>query len=98
MNLDASSNIHRKPEAVLLSHEREKKKKYLQGKAVTSCDGVLGNEVKGVYFKTLPRREIRKVLFRNFKLHEVKEEHCNCTRQATYLCTRGSRIPMSRMS
>ena len=29
-NLDAPSNIHRKPEAVLLSHEREKKKKYLQ--------------------------------------------------------------------
>ena len=28
-NLDAPSNIHRKPEAVLLSHEREKKNKYL---------------------------------------------------------------------
>ena len=29
-NLDAPSNIHRKLEAVLLSHEREKKKKYIQ--------------------------------------------------------------------
>ena len=29
-NLDAPSNIHRKPEAVLLFHEREKRKKYLQ--------------------------------------------------------------------
>ena len=29
-NVDASSNIHRKPEAVLFSHEREIKKKYLQ--------------------------------------------------------------------
>ena len=29
-NVDAPSNIHRKPEHVLLSHEREKKKKYLQ--------------------------------------------------------------------
>ena len=28
-NLDAPSNLHRKPEAVLLSHEREKMK-YLQ--------------------------------------------------------------------
>ena len=56
-NLDAPSKIHRKPEAVLLSHEREKKKYYLQGclnqrrhfsPFVISCDGVLGNEAKEV--------------------------------------------------
>ena len=49
-------NIHWKPEAVLLSHDREKKK-YLQGylyqrlhfsPLVDSCDGVLGNEAKEV--------------------------------------------------
>ena len=49
-------NIHWKPEAVLLSHDREKKK-YLQGylyqrlhfsPLVVSCDGVLGNEAKEV--------------------------------------------------
>ena len=57
LNLDAPSNIHRKPEAVLLYHEREKRKKYLQpfldqrrhfSLFVISCDGVLGNEAKVV--------------------------------------------------
>ena len=56
-NLDAPSNIHRKPETVHLSREREKKKKYLQAcldqrrhfsPFVVSCDGVLGNEAKVV--------------------------------------------------
>ena len=50
-NLDAPSNIHRKRDAVLLSHD----KKYLQAcldqrrqfsPFVVSCDGVLENEVK----------------------------------------------------
>ena len=54
-NLDAQSNIHQKSEAVLPSHEREKKKKYLQVcldqrhqffPFVVSCDGVVGNEAK----------------------------------------------------
>ena len=53
-NLDAPSNIHRRPEAV---HEREKKKKYLQScldqrrhfsAFVVPCDAVLGNEAKVV--------------------------------------------------
>ena len=66
---------------------------------------MLGNEAKVVLLnKTFrkTRQEIRKVqLLRNFKLYEVKDEHCNCTIQAThiYACIRGSRIPtMSRMS
>ena len=50
-NLDAPSNIHRNPNAVVLSHQREKKKKYLQAclhqrshfsPFVVSCDD--GNE------------------------------------------------------
>ena len=55
-NFDAPSNIDRKPEAVLLSHEREKtKKKYIKAcldqrrhfsPFVVSCGGVLGNEAK----------------------------------------------------
>ena len=54
-NLNAPSNIHRKPEVVLPSHELEKKKKYLQACLdqrrhfslfVVSCDGVLGNKAK----------------------------------------------------
>ena len=62
-NLDAPSNIHGKPEAVLLSHERETKKKYLQAcrdqrapsflSSVVSCDGVIGSEAKLLYDKTL---------------------------------------------
>ena len=62
-NLDAPSNIHQTPEVVLLSHEREKKKKYLQAcldqrrqfsPFVLSCDRVLGNKAKVVeYYKTL---------------------------------------------
>ena len=31
-----------------------------------------------------PRQEIRKVSFRNYKLPEVKDEHCNCTMQTGY--------------
>ena len=90
----APSIIHRKPEAVLLSHE-EKKKKYLQAcldqrrhfsPCEVSCDEVLANEAK-VVLQSLagrkPGQEIRKVLFRNVKLHEVKDEHCNCARHTT---------------
>ena len=56
-NLDAPANIHRKPEAVLLAHEREKKKKQLQAcldqrrhfsPFVVSCDEGLANETKVV--------------------------------------------------
>ena len=48
-NLDAPSNIHRKPQTFIRSHEREKKKKYIdayqyQRRHVSpfavSCDGV----------------------------------------------------------
>ena len=56
-NLHGQSNVDRKPEAVLRSHEREKKKKCLQAYLdqrrhffpfVVSCDGVLGNEARVV--------------------------------------------------
>ena len=53
-NLDAPFNTHRKPEAVLISHEREKKKKYCLAYLdhfsafVVSCDRVLENEPKVV--------------------------------------------------
>ena len=71
-NFDAPSNIHWKPDAVLLSHEREKKK-YLQAcpdqcchfsPFVVSCDGVLGNEAKvQLYYNPCrkPHQDIRKV-------------------------------------
>ena len=59
--------VSRKPEAVILSHEREKKKKYLQAfldqrrhvsPIAVSFDGVLGNEAKvQEYNKTSPRNQ-----------------------------------------
>ena len=82
-NLDtAPSNIHRNQEAVLRSHEREKKTKYLQRRHVSpfvvSTDGVLENEANVVPQPwRKPFQWIRKVLFRNFKLDEVNDEHCN---------------------
>ena len=47
-NLDAPSNIHRKPKAVLLFHERETKKKYLQVclDQPVAYDGVRRHEAK----------------------------------------------------
>ena len=79
---------------VLLSHEREKNKKYLQAcldqrrhfsPFVLSCDGSECLDAKPRHCSTTycakpcrkARREIRKVL-RIPKLHEVKDENCNC--------------------
>ena len=42
-----------------------------------------------------PRKEIMNDLYRNFKLHEGKDEYCNCTSH-TNLCIQGSR-PTSRV-
>ena len=46
---------------------------------------MLGNEAKVLLQKPRkkPRQEIMKVLFINFKLPEVKDEHCNCTRHTS---------------
>ena len=86
-NLDAPSNIHRKPEAVL-SHEREKKKKYLQASLdqrhhfspfVVSCDGVLGNEAKVVLQNLAGRLAKKSGKSYSETLNEVQDEHCNCT-------------------
>ena len=60
-NLGAPFNIHRKPEAVRLSHVREKKRKYLQAcldqrrhysPFVVSCDERLAMKPR-LYYKTL---------------------------------------------
>ena len=89
-----------KPEAVLVSNERETKRKYLQAcmyqrlhfsPFVGSCDAVC-MEMKPSYSSTTkpfrkPGQEIRKVLFPTFKLHEAKDHHCYCTRQATRINT-----------
>ena len=91
-NLDAPSNIHWKPEVV---HENDKKK-YLQAyrtNAVTSLPfwfhviGVLGNEAKVVLA----------ILILDFTKFEVSDgTFLSFFRQM--FCTRGSRIPTSRMS
>ena len=77
-NLDAPSHSYRKQEAVLLSHERDKKKNYLQAcqdqrrhcsAFVVSCDGVLGNEAKVQLYPEKLCQEIGNVQFRNFTLY-----------------------------
>ena len=86
------------------SHEREKEEEIPPSlprpmpSLLTRCG--FGNEAKVVPAKPCrkPRQEISNVLFRNLKLHEVKDEHCNWKRQTTHLWIRGSRIPTSRMS
>ena len=87
-NLDAPFNIHRKPETVHLSREREKKKKYLQAcldqrrhfsPFVVSCDGVLGNEAKVVQQNLAGIAKKSGKSCTVFRLHEVEDKHCNCT-------------------
>ena len=74
---------HRKPDAVLLSHEREKKK-YLQscldqGRRSSTFNGVLRNEAKVVqYCKILQEASTKTCNFMR-----VKDEHCNCTSHAS---------------
>ena len=66
--------------AVLLSHEREKSKKYLQAyRHFMRWSAWKGRQSSTTKHCGKPRQEIRKVLFRNCKLHEVKDDHCNCT-------------------
>ena len=75
-------------------HESEK---YLQAcldqhrhfsRFVVSCNGVLGNEAKVVLQNlagSIAKTSGKSYVFRNFNVHEVKDEHCNCTREATHL-------------
>ena len=106
-NLDAPSNIHRKPEAVLLSQEREKKKKYLQAcldqrrhfsPLVVSCDGVLGNEAKVVLQNLAGSLAKKSGKSYSETSNFMKSRMSIAIVRATHLCIRGSRIPTSRMS
>ena len=106
-NLDAPSNIHRKPESVLLSHEREKKKKYLQAcldqrrhfsPFVVSCDGVLGKEAKVVLQNLAGRLAKKSGKPYSETSNFMKSRMSIAIVRATHLCIRGSRTPTSRMS
>ena len=90
-NFDAPSIIHRKPGAVLLSHESAKRRRNISKPAWTNgvislplCShAMMCSERTPRYCSTTKpcrkfRQEIKKVLFRNFELQEVKDEHCNC--------------------
>ena len=71
-------------------------------KAVSTNAGVLENEAKAVRQNlagSLAQKSGKSYVCRNFKLHEVKDEHCNCQSHTSMLCIRGLRIPtMIRMS
>ena len=106
-NLDAASNIHRKSELVLLSHEREKKKKYLQAcldqrrhfsPFVVSCDGLLGKEARSVLQNLAGRLSKKSGKSFSETSNFMKSRMSIAIVRATHLCIRGSRIPTSRMS
>ena len=104
-NLDAPSNIHWKPEAVLLSHDREtKKKKHIQACLFLSgfIDGVLGKDAKEV-LKNLTGSLAKKSEKSYFETSNVMKSRISIVvvrgKPHTYACIRGSRIPtMSRMN
>ena len=86
-----------------LPQEREKKKippsLFIPTPSLFSlCGFMRWNEATVILekFCRKPHQEIMKGPFRNIKLHEVKDEHCIV--RATHLCSRGLRIPTSRMS
>ena len=106
-NLDAASNIHRKSEAVLLSHEHEKKKKYLQAcldqrhhfsPFVVSCDGMLGKEAKSVLQNLAGSLSKKSGKSYSETSNFMKSRMSIAIVRATHICIRGSCIPTSRMS
>jgi len=106
-DLDAKSNRSRDPAKVLESHEKEKKKKYLEPclkqrrhftPFVVSTDGLLGKEAKTLL-------KVLSTLLAE-KWGKSYSEVCGYVNarmsiaivRATHLCIRGSRVPTSRMS
>jgi hypothetical protein len=104
---DAKSNLSKDPAKVLETHEKEKKKKYLEHchaqrrhftPFVVSTDGLLGKEAACV-LKELSTRLAKKWE----KPYSVVRGYVNARMsiaivRATHLCLRGSRIPTSQMS
>jgi hypothetical protein len=106
-DVDAASNQSKDPQKVLATHEREKKKKYLEvcleqhchfTPFVVSTDGLLGREAKTLL------KKLSSILAE--KWQKSYAEVCGYVNarmsiaivRATHLCIRGSHIPTSRMS
>ena len=106
-NLDAPSYISRDPASVLASHEKQKKKKYVDdclqqrrtfSPFVLSSDGMLGFEANNVL------KQLARILADKWErpysavCGMVKARISIACVRATHLCLRGSRIPVSTMS
>ena len=104
---DQASYVTRDPERVLQSHEKEKKRKYLrpcqqQRRAFTpfvvSVDGLIGIEAKNV-MKALSRRlALKWQKPYSLVMNIVKTRISIACVRASHRCTRGSRVPVRKMS
>ena len=104
---DAKSNLSKDPAKVLETHEREKKRKYLEPclaqrrhftPFVVSTDGLIGKEAASLL------KKLSTLLSEKWeKPYSVVRGYVNARMsiaivRATHLCLRGSRIPTSQMS
>ena len=106
-DVDAKSNRSKDPDKVLATHEREKKKKYLEAcldqrrhfsPFVVSTDGLLGKEAKTLLKKLSGLLAEKWEKPYSEVCGYVKARMSIAVVRATHLCLRGSRIPTSKMS
>jgi hypothetical protein len=106
-DVDAKSNRSKDPIKVLATHEREKKRKYLEAclgqrrhfsPFVVSADGLLGKEAKTLLKKlsALLAEKWEKPYLEVCGYVNARMSIAIC--RATHLCLRGSRIPTGKMS
>jgi hypothetical protein len=106
-DVDAKSNRSKAPVKVLATHEREKKKKYLEAcleqrrhfsPFVVSTDGLLGKEAKTLLKKLSAQLAEKWEKPYSQVCGYVNARMSIAVVRATHLCLRGSRIPTSKMS
>ena len=104
---DAKSYRSRDPHKVLLSHEREKKKKYLDTCAETrrdftpfvlSVDGMFGEEAKNVIKRLAALLSEKWSRPYSTVCGYLNTRFSIAAVRATHMCLRGSRIPADMMS
>ena len=104
---DSPSNLSALPEKVLLRHEKEKKKKYLEAcieerrhfsPYVCDCYGLLGEEAKAVNKKLAAKLANKWKAPYSATCGFINARISIAIIRATHLCLRGSRIPFRNMS
>ena len=104
---DSPSNLSASPEKVLLRHEKEKKKKYLEAcleerrhfsPYVCDCYGLLGSEAKAVNKKLAAKLANKWKAPYSSTCGFINARISIAIIKATPLCLRGSRIPFRNMS